>query len=197
MTSPTRERLIQRALELFHEHGFREVGLDRIIADVGVTKTTFYNHFESKDDLIVHVLKERDKAETAEWFATVRRIGGNDPRAQLLAFFDLLEEWFCRSDFRGCLFIKASAEFPSPYDPIHQTAAEHGAHLLMELRRLAQLAGAAAPDQLAKQLLLLIAGAIVARHADGDQDAATTARQTAEMLVQHHLPLAAIAPLHA
>jgi hypothetical protein len=48
-----RERLVAAAVELFYRSGFAAVGVDQIIAAAGVTKTTFYKHFESKDDLMV------------------------------------------------------------------------------------------------------------------------------------------------
>ena len=41
----TREKLLDRATDLFYTYGIHAVGLDRILKDVGVTKTTFYNHF--------------------------------------------------------------------------------------------------------------------------------------------------------
>ncbi|MFI4882444.1 MAG: TetR/AcrR family transcriptional regulator, partial [Phycisphaerales bacterium JB064] len=43
-------RLIASGLELFYRHGFQAVGIDQVIELAGVTKTTFYNHFESRDD---------------------------------------------------------------------------------------------------------------------------------------------------
>ena len=55
-----RERLIDKAIDLFYSHGFNAVGIDRIIAAAGVTKTTFYKHFESKDELMVAAVKKRD-----------------------------------------------------------------------------------------------------------------------------------------
>lgn len=61
MSESSRERLIQIADRLFYEHGFHAIGIDRVISEVGVTKTTFYNHFESKDDLILAVLDARDQ----------------------------------------------------------------------------------------------------------------------------------------
>ena len=47
----TRERLLDVAAPLFYERGFHAIGIDNIIDGVGVTKTTFYNPFESKDAL--------------------------------------------------------------------------------------------------------------------------------------------------
>ncbi|MDQ3439360.1 MAG: TetR/AcrR family transcriptional regulator [Planctomycetota bacterium] len=72
--------LIDAAYELFGREGFHTVGLDRILADAGFSKQTFYNHFQSKDDLILAVLGMRHHAEArtvAELFA---KLGGDDPR---------------------------------------------------------------------------------------------------------------------
>ena len=84
-TGPTtRERLVRTAHDLFYAEGFSAIGLDRILAEVGVTKTTFYNHFESKDDLVQATLEMHDA-----WWRDVfselhRRHGGDDPRNRLL-----------------------------------------------------------------------------------------------------------------
>jgi len=48
-----RERLVATAVDLFYRQGFGAVGIDQIIETAGVTKTTFYKHFESKDDLML------------------------------------------------------------------------------------------------------------------------------------------------
>src|SRR4029079_14445377 len=108
------------------------------IEDVGVTKTTFYNHFESKDELILAVLDARDEREISTWLATMRARGGDDPRAQLRTLFDILDEWFATEAYRGCMFLNAAAQFPAPGDPIHQAAGRHGARLARELRGMAE-----------------------------------------------------------
>lgn len=182
----TRDRLIETAMTLFYQQGFHAIGLDRILDEVGVTKTTFYNHFESKDDLILAVLEYRDAREHEEWMRIIRQKGGEDPRSQLLALFDLLDDWFHESGFRGCMFINAAAEFPSPNDPIHLAAAKHGHQVGRELHRLCKLAGADDADMLTKRLMLLVAGAVSARHVDLDPHAATDARSAAEVFIDHH-----------
>lgn len=184
----TRDRLIETGMTLFYQQGFHAVGLDQILDEVGVTKTTFYNHFESKDDLILAVLEMRDAREREEWIQTMRARGGDDPRSQLLALFDLLDDWFNESGFRGCMFMNAAAEFPSPNDPIHQAAARHGKLFAKELHSLCVRAGADDPATLTKRLMLLVAGAVAARHVDMDQHAATDARDAATVFVDHHCP---------
>lgn len=184
MTESSRERIISTAMRLFYDHGFHATGLDQILDEVGVTKTTFYKHFESKDALIMAVLHERDLRETAEWITAIEQRHGHDARSRLLGFFDLLVEWFQRPDFKGCMFMKATAEFPDPLDPINVAASRHGTSLLKIMRDLAHRAGAADPDSLAAQLMMLLQGAIVSgsRGIMGAR-AANLARATAETLI--------------
>ena len=189
MPEKTRDKLITVANELFYEHGFHAVGLDQVLDRVGVTKTTFYNHFESKDDLVIAVLLERDRIELAEWLRIMEHKGGADPRARILALFDLLEDWLADPGFKGCMFLKATAEYPSPHDPVHKAALVHGQNLFEALKRQATLADAPDPGALAGQLMMVLAGAVVNRHESGFADRARTARATAGVIVDHHLPV--------
>ncbi len=191
MPITARDRIINTAERLFARHGFHAIGLDRILAEVGVTKTTFYKHFESKDDLIIAVLTQRDARELEEWLGIMRARGGEDPRARILALFGILEEWFASRSFRGCMFVNAMGEFPLPSDPIHKAAAAHGAKLGAAVRALSAQAGASDPDALAAQLMMIVAGALVSRAAEPGPAAATAARAAAELLLDRHLPVGA------
>ena len=190
MTPPTntRERLINTSLELFYRQGFHAVGLDQVIAEVGVTKTTFYNHFESKDELIVEAIKRRDAWEFETWNRRVDELSGGDPYKALLVFFDVLNEWFNHPDFLGCIFVNAAAEFPSPHDPIHQAAANHKRVTIEAIAQLADAAGLTDPDALAEKLMVLLDGAITLRQVTQNNHAAIAAKQIAEMLLKAHEP---------
>jgi len=120
-----RDRLLDTAIDLFYANGFHAVGLDAILDETGVTKTTFYKYYESKDDLILEALRKRDAWELEAWQRAVEKIAGDDPRMKLLALFDVMDLWFNDPSFGGCLFLNAAAEYPDPRDPIHQAAAEH------------------------------------------------------------------------
>ena len=74
----TREKLLDRATDLFYTYGIHAVGLDRILKDVGVTKTTFYNHFESKDDMTCEVLRRRHEWEFQWFIKAVEQVSGGD-----------------------------------------------------------------------------------------------------------------------
>lgn len=190
-TSPasSRERLLHAAAELFLRDGFGPVGLDRIIGAVGVTKTTFYNHFESKDALILAVLGHRHEVEMKELEDQAQAKAGDDPRGQILAIFDVLDAWFAAPDFHGCIFLNAATEFPQRTDPIHEAALVHGAGLKRFVMDRALLAGASRTDaqSVADQVLLLINGAVVSRKTAGNRSAATLARPMAELLLDRAL----------
>lgn len=183
----TREKLLFTAINLFYEFGFHAVGLDRIIKEVGVTKTTFYNHFESKDDLILAALEERHKWESTAWMETIGDRAGDDPKAQLLAVFEVLDIWFNHPRFKGCLFINAASEFPLPTDPVHQKAGEHFVATQGAFRDMAERAGLKDPQLFAERMGLLVHGAITLRLSAGHDAAAEDARAMTEMLMDEHV----------
>ncbi len=197
MMHRTRDRLIDAASSLFYASGFQAVGLDQILCAVGITKTAFYKHFESKDDLILAVLEQRDRKDIIDMIAYMRRHGGSDPRRQVLAIFDQLADWFGQADFRGCFFMNAATEFPSPKDPIHLAAATHAQHIASEVLLRVQAMGVPHAEQVAKQIMLLISGAIAARHAGGVADAAMAARLAVEALLNTTPPTRKTRPVSA
>lgn len=178
----TRQRLLDAAIVRFYEHGFHAVGIDAIIEDAGVTKTTFYNHFESKDDLIVAVLVDQDRRDM-EALAEMLTTHGGDARAKALAIFDLIADWVNDPEFKGCLFINASVQFPNPNDPVNKTAAQHGASLVRVFTDLATEFGAPDPRALGKQFCMLVVAGITGRHSGSDMEAADMARDIAAALL--------------
>ena len=185
-----RERLVAAAIELFYRHGFGAVGIDRVIAAAGVTKTTFYKHFESKDDLMVAAVVRRDEWESQAWARAVRKLAGDDPARQLLAMLDVMDLWFNDPDFLGCMFINAAAEFPNPRDPVHQAAAAYKKRSRDHRRELALAAGAdaAAAEAFADCYTALIEGALILRQTQGRNDAARVVRPAVEQLIRAYLP---------
>lgn len=191
MTAPSKRRLIEVGFTLFNAEGFNAVGLDRIFAAVGVTKTTFYNHFESKDDLMVAVLDEYSAHEERELMEALERLAPGDPAGQLGAMFGILDDWMQQPDFRGCLFVTAAAEFPSPNHPVHRAAARQKQRWRAIYIDLATRAGIADPEVFADRFALISEGSIVLRHVGGDRDAACKAGAVAELLLATHLAVSA------
>jgi len=184
-----RERIVAVAVELFYRNGFSAVGIDRVIAAAGVTKTTFYKHFESKDDLMVAAVKRRDEWESAAWDRLIRKIAGEDPVKRLLALLDVMDLWFNDPDYRGCMFVNTAMEFPNPNDPVHQAAAEYKKRVRNHWRDQARAAGADAvsAETFADCYAALIEGAMILRQTQGRNDAAKAIRPAVEHLVATYL----------
>jgi AcrR family transcriptional regulator len=160
--------------------------MDRLVEETGISKTSMYKHFHSKEALILAVLQRRD-AEFRDWLFRRMESLGKTPRGRMLAMFDVLEEWFEEPGFRGCLFIKAASEFQEPDHPIHAQAAAHKALIYDHLHGLAALGGAGDPALLARQLLVLKEGAIVAAQVEGCRTAAAQAKDAAMTLLDNAL----------
>ena len=186
MARSTKQILIDAAYELFGRNGFHNIGLDRIIADANVSKQTFYNHFASKDELILAVLATRHETETRNFGELFKRVAGTDPKAQLYGLFDVLDAWFNQPEFRGCIFLTAAAEFPSHHDPVHVAAKEHELSIVEHLQYLATMARADEPRELAEQLMLLVSGAVAFRHITGDRRAAAIAKAASLLVLDKH-----------
>jgi len=185
-----RDRLIAAAIELFYYQGFGAVGVDLILAKAGVTKTTFYKHFDGKDDLMVAAVKRRDEWEWQAWARAVGKIAGDDPAKQLIAIFDVMDVWFNDPDFHGCMFMNTAAEFPNPNDPVHQAASEYRRRGRDARRDMAIAAGAdrAAAETFADCYTAMLEGAITLRHTHGRNDAARVVRPMVEQLIRTYIP---------
>lgn len=65
--SEARERLLETATRLFYAEGIHTVGIDRIIAEAGIAKATFYRHFKTKEDLVVAYLEREYDRQRGVW----------------------------------------------------------------------------------------------------------------------------------
>ena len=183
MPSKKRNHLVDTALRLFAQDGFHATGIDTILAEAGVAKMTLYNHFKSKDELIVAALARYNDKAIAQMRATAEEATGN-AEDKVLAIFDGFEDWFASPDFNGCLFINATAEYGDCDNPIHKECARHKRAVFDLYLSLARDAGVDDPRSTAQQLLLLREGAIVVAHVLDAPIAARQARRGAEMLLQ-------------
>jgi AcrR family transcriptional regulator len=182
MTASKKEELIDKALEVFYREGFHATGMDRLVAVTGISKTSMYKHFKTKEDLILATLERRHKyLMTLIIDRTDER--ADTPAARLIASFDSLKDWIAGGRFQSCMFIKASSEFQDPSHPIHKISADHKRTLQDYFVAQAKAANARNPEQLGHQLMLLQEGAIVTAHMQGGSEAADDAKAAAEVLV--------------
>jgi AcrR family transcriptional regulator len=179
--------LMDSAFLRFYRDGFRNVGIDQILDDVGISKTAFYKHFESKEDLMVAALEDHQQKMHADFLRLVRERGGDSPLAQLRALFDAIENVLQSDQFRGCVFVNASIEFPLPHEPAHVAAAKSKAAFERMVREIAERAGADDPAALAQELMLIMEGAYVTQHVSGNIQTIDIARRLGERAIALHI----------
>jgi AcrR family transcriptional regulator len=176
-----RDRLLAAANELFYEEGIHTVGIDRVIERAGVAKASLYSTFGSKDELIRAYLAARHQARQQRLTQKLARY--HNPREQLLGIFDVLGEVMVEAGFRGCAFLRASAELRASSGAVRSVCDDAREWTRSLFADLARAAGAARPDRLAQQLVLLYDGALVAALMDRDATAAASARAVAVTLL--------------
>jgi len=182
-SSDTRQRIVETAERLFYAEGVRAVGIDRIIAEAEVAKMSLYNHFPSKDDLILAVLRYREEkfdAMFGQWMGRYAQTGSD----RLEAFFAALKDWFESPGFRGCMFINSFAELADAKHPGSQFSVTHKERFHEMLRGIvAETAGTRAAETTAPAIALLVEGAIVTAVMEQSSKPADVAKDAALALV--------------
>ncbi|QDT44103.1 HTH-type transcriptional regulator YjdC [Gimesia alba] len=180
--SSARKRILETAERLFYAEGIRSVGIDRVIAEAGVAKMTLYNHFSSKDELILEVLKYRE--EQFDLFMKQQMMEhqsrGLDP---LKAFFAALKDWFECPDYRGCSFINATAELADPRHAASVFCTEHKRRFRDQLTEIIIETEGPKAAAVAPAISVLVEGAIVTSVSEGNSEAAQIAEEAAYMLI--------------
>jgi AcrR family transcriptional regulator len=178
-----REHLIEVATGLFNRFGYHAVGIDQVIAEAGIAKTTLYRHFKSKEDLIVAVLQRSDEQFRSDMRRTVDNLA-QQPRQKLLATFDFLQDWFEDRLFYGCPFMAAAGEYGDRLSPVFQQAVLHKRLMIAYFEELAWAAQLNEPRRIAEQINLLHEGAIAVAHISGDAGAARRAQAIGARLIE-------------
>lgn len=176
--TPTAERILSVASELFYTRGIRAVGVDLIAEAAQTTKKTLYDRFGSKDRLVAAYLELREQ----RWQAFLRGYLRERPAPdRILAVFDAMEEWQERDARRGCSVINAGAEITNPDHPARRLLAPQKLWLRDLFVELAEEADLREPRALADQMLLVHEGALVGSSVaelDTTMDAARAAVRT-------------------
>ncbi|WP_414506602.1 TetR/AcrR family transcriptional regulator [Streptomyces sp. NEAU-L66] len=178
-----RARILDAAEKLFYERGIQSVGMDELRTAAGVSLKRLYQCFPAKHDLVEAYLRRRD----SRWRAALAEYvdaHADEPSARPLAVFDWLGEWFAEDGFRGCAFLNAYGELGATSERVGCVAREHKEALLGYVAELVRAASVAEPESLARQLVLLIDGAIAGAALMGEPSAARQARTAAAALME-------------
>lgn len=152
-----REQILATACDLFYREGVHAVGVDTVIAQAGVAKSSLYRHFRTKDDLIAAYLQVEDDAFWQQWDAAAG-VGGDPPEERLAAVLAWIGRKIAAAGFRGCPQLNAAAEFPDPEHPARRVAGAHRTELRRRLAELVHQLDVAEPELVTDQLWLLVEG---------------------------------------
>jgi AcrR family transcriptional regulator len=178
-----RERILETAYELFTQNGLAAVGVDRIVAEAGVAKTTLYRQFGSKDGLAVAVLARHEQLWTRKWLEPAAERLASSHEGGPAAIFDALDEWFGQADYEGCLFINSLLETRDRSSPVRAEAIAAIGNVYEVVQRLLEEAGIPDSDARAHQIQLVMRGCIVAA-VEGRRDAVKQGRVAAQRLLE-------------
>lgn len=181
---PARDRILDAAYDLFASRGVRDVSIDEVIAHAGVAKATLYRYFPSKTDLVLGFLQEREHRWTFREVRDGARSRAEQADQQLLAIFDVFDEWFQRQDFEACSFINVLLEMGAS-DPAGLACIAHLANIRSMVEELATEAGLCETETFARSWHILMKGSIISA-AEGDTHAALRAKAMAALLIEQH-----------
>lgn len=164
-SAAARDRILRAAHDLFYRDGVRATGVDRVIAESGVAKLTFYRHFPSKNDLVRAYLADRHRR-WMTWFSDALARHGGGPDAIVAA----LAEWLRDPGYRGCAFINTVGELAGSLPEVREIAHGHKADMTAAIA--AVLPASRQRAKLAQAVALAIDGAVVRAQFDPAPDAA-------------------------
>ncbi|HTI93452.1 MAG TPA: TetR/AcrR family transcriptional regulator [Puia sp.] len=109
------DKIMDTADRLFYEQGFNLTGINQIIEEAGISKPSLYNHFRSKNDLLLAYL---DQLYT-KWFAGLDAFSEdfNSPLDKVMALFDYRINRQITTQYKGCAWNKIANEVaPKDYE---------------------------------------------------------------------------------
>src|ERR1700761_995084 len=105
-----RDNIVSTASRLFYKQGYSNTGINQIIEEAGIAKSTLYQLFQSKEELLLVYLQETGKT-TIEG---LRNAAANaaTPKGKIFSIFDHLIEVADKPEFYGCHFLNIVYEMP-------------------------------------------------------------------------------------
>lgn len=151
-----RADIVSGAAGAFETHGFRGIGVDKLLEPSGASTRTLYKHFGSRDALVLAVLEERHRrfAERLQAAAT-----GHDAVA---ALFDTLRHWLEEHGARGCMLLRARAEYAEASEEIVALVRRQKDEFRRMVAARVEAAVGRSDDRLATRIWILFEGATAA-----------------------------------
>jgi AcrR family transcriptional regulator len=173
-TSRARTRLVEAAADLFYSEGIRGVPVERVLAQAGVTRSTLYRYFDSKEDLVVAYIQREDESLRARFAMASASAATPDQLLHLVV--ETITQDVCRPGFRGCPFINAAVEYPAADHPVRAAVQAHRTWFHSSLQQLLEAAGHDDAERAARALVTLRDGAMMGGNLDDPAEVAAALR---------------------
>ncbi|MFI6357820.1 TetR/AcrR family transcriptional regulator [Streptomyces sp. NPDC050743] len=186
-----RERILQAAAALFYEEGIHATGIARLVETAEVSTRTFYQHFPTKTALVEEYLRDYEAGLARRIEENLTR-EGLTPKDQLLALFTMIAEATSgpsgRMTNRGCPLHNAAVEAAGHMPAVQELVHHHKSGIARQLTGIAARAGASDPEQLGRQLTVLLEGATALSTSLDSPCPRHDAVAAARVLIEHALP---------
>lgn len=150
-----RGTVIDTASRLFYRQGYANTGINQIIEESGVVKSSVYTAFRTKEDILMAYLEKAGAATDAALQAAADQ--SNTPREQVLAVFDLLIGMVQGPEYYGCQFLNIISEIPLENERVIKQIQKQKNGVRALFTRLLEPAGKA---ELADSIYVLFEGAL-------------------------------------
>ncbi|WP_179414661.1 TetR/AcrR family transcriptional regulator [Mucilaginibacter sp. E4BP6] len=174
-----RDRIIDTAGRLFYKQGYVNTGINQIIEESGVVKSSLYASFRSKEEILMEYLITVGEATDESMLAAAMK--HKDPKKQVLAIFDQLIKIVETDDYYGCTFLNVISEIPKDNQVVTEQIKKQKNSLRSLFARLLEPIG---KEDLANEIYTLFDGAMIANKVHGELWPVTSARKTVERLLQ-------------
>jgi AcrR family transcriptional regulator len=181
----TTNQILKAASTLFLRQGYRNVSVDLIATQAATTKVTVYQHFKSKEALILDCLALRIANREAALDAQFGGTTFTSPEV-LLKVFDFMEASAKKTHFAGCAFTKAVNEMADTLPEVRRVAQQARTLLRGRLVALAIATSLREPESLGDGLATLLEGAQALSLIEHRTRPFKTARATAGELLTFH-----------
>ena len=122
-----RDVALWEAMKLFWERGYQGTSFDDLIAAMGISASSFYNSFGSKEALYCEATRSYLEW-SGQWFFAILNDPSIDTKTAFARLFEAIAEEFTRGDHPlGCMISLAGTHCPPGMSSIRDMMAEHRA----------------------------------------------------------------------
>ena len=173
-----RQTIVDTASRLFYQQGYVNTGINQIIEESGVVKSSLYTAFRTKEEILMVYLETAGAATDAALKAAAdKHVKAKD---KVLGVFDFLIELVQQKDYYGCNFLNIVSEMPKDAAVVKRQIKKQKDGV----RRLfAEILRPIEKEELADEIYVLFEGALIGNKVHDDIWPVAAARKVVNKLL--------------